>query len=106
MALSHIPLPSFSLVLTSDYRSLYGDPIPAVPDHLMKTIHNSTHFEGHESPSDCIGENVDTQTILESERPVTESYGGEKRAGNVSFKQSFVFFMHKFLVLKRRFTPK
>ncbi|KAF8805457.1 hypothetical protein BYT27DRAFT_7192743 [Phlegmacium glaucopus] len=125
MQLSHIPLPSFTLVLTSGHRSLYGDPIPPVPDHLMKTIHNSTHLEGHESSSDCIGENVDTQTVLESERPVTESHGGEQQAGNVSFKvclhsafvgsqyqafffnqQSFVLFMHKFLVLKRRFTRK
>ncbi|KAF8816641.1 hypothetical protein BYT27DRAFT_7181475 [Phlegmacium glaucopus] len=110
MQLSHIPLPSFTLVLTSGHRSLYGDPIPAVLDHLMKTIDfryvpnddKTTRFEDHESSSNCIGENVDTQTILDSERPVTESHGGEKRAGNISFKSLALFIV----VLKRRFTRK
>lgn len=41
MQLSHIPLPSFTLVLTSGQCSLHGDPLPTtVQDHLMVLILN------------------------------------------------------------------
>jgi len=90
MAISNIPLPSFTLVLTTGHPSDRRHPAtityalpPSVPDHL----HLMTFAVGQE--------NADLPTIFKEAEP--SSSGGIAKKAGYSIKANLLLFLHKFV---------